>query len=286
MYVNSNLVGYNYLTECIELTDNHNIITIISSGIHDRNGFICFAGMCLAPRFSLAAQDSKQVLDSWKWFVNQLGEDGGYFEYSVEGAAIAMYLDGSSLVSTPYRVIGLIVELFRLDSLGVDVKPKIRHIMSQVKGHLRKSKRMTEHPDKLGTMTYLLTFLNSIVAETLIALVAKQLGHDVKLGESPDVVIDNIAVEIKSPETNVESAIENIVEKGFDKANLVVINSLQIPENWLKNKATIMGEVDISMALTQALSLAKNNRRCLLFYGNRISREYKVAYFGRVVILK
>lgn len=279
-------IGYSYLNRCVDINDDHTKFSIRANGMFIIDEFFCYAGVCVHPQLSLSAHGSKEVIEAWKWFIAQVGVEPVTFTNAVEKASIASYIFGATTTSIPYKILGLAVDLHRLYQKDVNISPKIKMLRNSIQSHVRKSNK--ESIDILGLqkVAYLAKYLNNIASEIKLALIALLLGNKIRIGESPDLYIDGIAVEVKHPERANRSNIQNAVERGLDKANFVAINSAVFKKAWLNDyKVKPLAQTALSSALDTAIKLVKNNQRCLLFYDIKYA-DYKVGYVGQVVIIR
>lgn len=279
------VIGFTYLHDCLEINSDHTKLTIEAKGLSRQGDLICLGGICVNPSLSIGAKDVQEILDSWQWLVAKLRVEPYGFMNAIEKATIAKYLLGGTFTPIPHLTLGLGVDLHRLHSGGVNISHKLKSIKDAVKGHIRKANRQVTDFKSLEKIASLLNYLDRVASELRLGVTANIMGYNVTLGESPDLAINGVPVEVKTPHST-ESGIRNAIESGLKRSNLVAINQLKFNRKWIEEYSkTIMAETSLQNALNVALSLSLNKKRCALFYGLTYDGS-NIGYAGRVVILK
>jgi hypothetical protein len=285
--INSHLVAIDYLNECFELNEEEDKFQVINNGMSMNEKFICYAGQCVLPHISLSARDPKEVIEAWTWFVTQCDLDVDEFTNLIERTSLLSYIFGRTPYSIPFKIIGLTVDLYRLNSVGVDTAPKIRKLKRDIRSHMKKAEKQVTSLIQSEKIVPLLNFLEDIASETHLGILAKRVGYnDIELGESPDLLVHGVKIEVKHPNVNTKSAICRNIDRGLSKAQVVAIDHLKFERKWLDsyNAENILGEQALEYALKSAINMAKRNKKCILFFGNKFE-NMKFGYVGRLVIL-
>jgi hypothetical protein len=216
----------------------------------------------------------------------QLGWPIEEIETEIEISALIDFIVTGMADTSIFHILALATDIRRLNSLNVDVSSKISELKKQVKGHMRSSKRL-RNQDKGGSVfrvAQLSHFIADLSSETRLAILAKKSEHDVKLGETPDLIIDGVGVEVKCLRA-VGGRVDfsDRVVKGLKQgAQIVAVETGDMrKQNIADLQSTWLGVNDLETALDTVTLAAKNGRSCvLLFTGTN------KGYLGRSILLK
>ena len=188
-------------------------------------------------------------------------------------------------IGTNIYIFSLIVDLYELDSLGVDTSAKIAEIGKQIRSYMRIFDKLkdTKIWKALSRTEDLRLYLSNVSSECRLARIAKRYGFDVKLGVHPDLTIDGKKIEVKRVSSFDKFAgLSNPIEEGLKQnSDITVIEVHSLEKRSIKGfKTTWLGRGNLRSTLKTALSFKRNGNCILLFSGTTEGLE------GRVILLK
>jgi len=225
----------------------------------------------------------ENVVHSWNWLIERLNLDAEQFQTVIEAEAILELLATGQEEGLLFHLLSLAVDLHELDSEGIDVESKISELGKHARAHLRKYEKLKDNFAvqalfKIGALRF---YMANVSSESRLARLAKEWGHDVKLGKHPDLIIDGKGLEVKRARTTHRLAsLLNLIKKGLkQKVDLIAIQVVGLDKREIKGiKTTWLATDRLSSVLKS--SLTHKGKCVLLFCGtNR-------GYFGRIILLK
>jgi hypothetical protein len=245
------------------------------------------------------ASTPEKIIEAWNWF-NARTETTDDYWLAIEAETVWNFLKYNwSPFTTEFRemyladILSLINDLHTLQSLKVDVTPKLLEIKNEkIKGNIEAYQRLTEnenfHINSRATKTAFLRIrkirqeLANLSAESRLALFAKDKGFKVIISKSPDLLIDDKKVEVKKPKVLFDkprkqanringvlfihedkSKIENLsqhIKNGFkQKADIVAIEVNHLEKRPISgyNPKWLGGIVALERALQNAINYDK-----------------------------
>ncbi len=261
-------------------------INIKEAGLKIRKGLVGIAGTYYHPH-TIGAVNSEHVIESWDWLFSKNNFAKKEFEEFLEAMSILrMIISGKNEVAIQH-IMGLAVDLKFLSDNKIDVEQKINELMSKIKGNWRKFNRLLNEGKEVYAemhMRDMALTISDMQAESALARIAYQLKMQVEMKKNPDLIIDNVRVEVKNDrhdETNSER-FESKIDKGLEQGGELVSIFTDLKKKSHKNKKiTWYASESISVALPVAIELCKKGRKCvLLFTGSN------KGFFGRVGLLR
>lgn len=266
------------------------------------------------------AVSPEKVIEAWNWF-NVKTESNDDYWMAIEAETVWDFLRYNWRPSTSdfresliVNILSLVVDLYRLDSLQVDVTTKLLEIKNEkIRGNMEAYRKLVDneiHNNAKSTKDAFLRIrkirqeLANLSAESRLAIFAKDKGFDVIISKSPDLLINKKRVEVKRPKVKFvnarkqadinnsmlflhedKSIIEDIsahIKKGFDqKADIIAIEVNHLEKRPISgfNSKWLGGIVDLEKALHDAIDYSKKGT-VLLFKCRRDG------YQGRVLRCK
>ncbi len=181
----------------------------------------------------------------------------------------------------------LVVDLKKLYDAGINIDKKITELSSKIKGNLRAFNKRKDNDAgpalfRIGLLT---RELSDLSAEARLARFANAVGMDVKIQKSPDILIENVRVEVKFDRKDRMSDIgfSNKIKKGLkQKGSLVAIFTGTFERKKIRGmRITWLPNDSLLNALKQGISVCKNGKKCvLLFTGTN------KGYFARLGLIR
>lgn len=276
-------------------------INIGPIGLKRKNDFVGIAGFYYKPSY-FGCKDVTTFIDSWNWFLKKVSINEEEFTQLLEASSIIHLLIVGFDEGLIFYLFALIHDLFLLNSLHVDVEQKILEIRRKIMGNLRsyskwKNKKISEGFKRIQ---FLKSDLANLSSESGLAIFAKLQGFSVKMGISPDLVIEQKKIEVKNRVTpqrmivvglsetpdivehNNLDNLKNSFDRGLkQKPDIVAIEVSNLDKREVKGyKLTWMARGNLKKILRNTLDFTKKGKLVLLFMVN----DKEVS--GRLVIIK
>lgn len=261
-------------------------INLKENGLKTREGLIGLAGTYYHPNH-LGAKNNQQVIDSWNWLFTQSDFPKKDFEGFLEGLAIMRMITTGTNQIVLQHIMSLAIDLKELHDNGIKTDEKITELISKAKGNWRKfnklmsAEKMAQSSVQMNEMSLTIA---DMLAESVLAKIAHKLDLHVEMKKSPDLIIDNVRVEVKNDrqlEGN-SKRFENKVNRGLKQGGELVAIFTDTKKQSIKDKKiTWCATETISIALPMAIELCKKGRKCvLLFTGSN------KGFFGRLGLIR
>lgn len=246
-------------------------INLGETGPKIKDGLVGMAGAYLHPTL-VGATSCEQVVDSWDWLFNQFKSDRAELETHIEFTHILMFISTGVYETVLNRAMTLAVYLKALHDRGIDVGEKISELNRKISGNMKafRQLRATDTGEGLIRLKAMLDQISDTLSESEVALIAAKTGMKVVLGNSPDLMIDGVKVEVKHFRTEKvdEGALSNKMREGLAQGGeIIAISSPDLrPKNLRSVKLRWLPADRLSCSLMLATELAKKGKRCVLLY--------------------
>ena len=276
------------MKEFVQIEDDKNgtIINIGEPGLKTKEGLIGLGGNYFTP-FYLGADNAKEVIDSWNWVFEYMEIPKKDFEQSLEFSYVLDFISSGKAETKIFKIMSLVVDLKKLYDAGINIDKKITELSSKIKGNLRAFNKRKDNDAgpalfRIGLLT---RELSDLSAEARLARFANAVGMDVKIQKSPDILIENVRVEVKFDRKDRMSDIgfSNKIKKGLkQKGSLVAIFTGTFERKKIRGmRITWLPNDSLLNALKQGISVCKNGKKCvLLFTGTN------KGYFARLGLIR
>jgi hypothetical protein len=236
-----------------------------SLGLKVQGNFVGLGHILYRPEF-LGARSVQEVLDSWDWLLEKTHVDSANLQMALEACSLIVILKTGIEEGKDVHIFSLVVNLRKLDSLGVDVTPKIDEFGREIRGHIKSFRKL----EKKGIWNAILVaqelrkYLSNVSSECFLARIAKSYGFNVELSEHPDLIINDRMVEVKRASSyDFRSLLKDAQNQPHEIIAIEVnsLNQIEIPnyENiWSK-------EVELKSALESSLETKWKGDIVLLF---------------------
>jgi hypothetical protein len=275
--------------ELIKVKGNIAEIELGSLGLKIRNGLIGMGGCYYLPDIFWGGS-TDHVFEAWEWFIMNMKVDKERFEKAIETESIIEFLVRGREQGLLQYLLSLAVDMFDLSSLGVDISSKISELGSQVRGHLRKFEKLGNKARSFFIIGSLRSYMADLSSECRLARVARKYGYSVILEKHPDLMINNVKVEVKrarfryldvKDEKRRSSVnLSNPIKSGMRQdADIIAIDCLDLEKRNIKGiKAVWLGRGKLKEILKAALTIGMNRKCVLLFCATN------KGFFGRVIL--
>lgn len=257
-------------------------ISLTDVGIKIKGDLIGLGGMYYYPHF-FGADNAMQVVESWNWLMSQLKIPKEELEVMIEGYCIIDFIFTGRNMPQIYRMMSLAMDLKILQEMNIDVSSKISELNEKAKGNFRAFKKFNAKDDA-SSITRIREIINQLAdlsTESRLAVIAKRMGKDVQIGKSPDLLIDNIRVEVKFDrgEGMDNNTFLNKLSKGFNQGgSMVAIDTMDLRvKNTEKIKLTWLPTTTLKNSLELGIKATKNGRKCVLLFSGS-----NKGYFGKL----
>jgi len=229
----------------------------------------------------LGAQSAQEVLESWNWLLKKTHVDSEILQMALNTSSLIMILKTGIEEGLDVYIFNLAINLRRLESLGVNVTPKIKEFGEEIRGHIKSFQKWKKKRIWKGIVTtqYLRKYLYHVSSECYLASISKFYGLDVRLGRHPDLTINGKKVEVKRASSyNLSSSIKS-AQGQFHDIIAIEVDSLKqrpIPHH----EATWLNEEKLKDAIMSALTLRHRGDIVLLFMTTLEGLK------GRIILLK
>ena len=291
--INDKVIFEFNIGELINVKEGKLNIELGEAGLKTKGNLVGMSGLYYSPEL-FGGGNVQNVHNSWDWFMKKIPQDPETFQNVLEAESVLELLLAPIEEGLLYYFLSLVVDLYELDSLGVDLDSKITELRRQVKGHMRKYEKLKDKtkPDALSRIRKLRLYLADLSSECRLAKLAKLYGFNVKLGIHPDLTIDGRKIEVKrvrrkyniskSEVTLPLISLSNPIKQGLrQNADIVAIDVNNLEKRNIKGFKTVwLGRTTLKNALQNALAYRKNGNYILLFLGTNKD------YYGRIILLK
>lgn len=214
----------------------------------------------------LGAQSIQEVLESWNWLLEKTHVDSEILQMALNTSSLIIILKTGIEEGLDVYIFNLAINLRRLESLGVNVTPKIEEFGEEIRGHIRSFQKWEKKRIWEGIVTTqkLRKYLCNVSSECYLALISKFYGLDVRLGKHPDLIINDKKVEVKRASSyNLSSSIKSAQGQIHDIIAIKVDSLKQRPIP--HHEATWLNEEKLKDAIMNALTLRQTGDIVLLF---------------------
>lgn len=260
-------------------------------GLKTKNNLIGMGGLYYNPKF-FGGENSQNVLNSRNWFVKKAQINEETFKEAMEIESVYELLLTGVDVGLLYYFLSLIVDLYALDSLGVNINAKMSELRKQIQGHVRKYNKLgCYNIEAFLRIRDLRLYIADLSSECRLARLAKLYGFDVKLGIHPDMTINGKSLEVKrvrgkyiisKESVTLKTSLSNPVREGLRQgADIVAIEVNNLEKRDLKDFKTVwLGKGTLKNVLGTALTYRGKGSLIMLF-ASTIEGN-----FGRMILLK
>jgi hypothetical protein len=249
-------------------------------GLKTKGNLVGLGHILYNPRF-FGARDVLNVINSWNWLVKETKVNEEELQMAFESSSLAMLLVAGAEFGKDVFFFSLIVDLFELNSAGIDTKPKIEEFGHQIRSHLRKfGNLLDKEPWKAFIIAdFLKDYLFNVSSECRLARKAKLYGFEIVFSKHPDLRINGKRVEVKNLRSH---SLSNPIVKGLKQPHDIIAIEVETLEKRVipNRKANWLGKDDLSKTLQTALSCGDENEKILLFMNT--AEGWK----GRILLLK
>lgn len=265
---------------------NGTTIHLDDQGIRKRGELVGMGGFFVHPQ-SIGAKDADEVVHSWNWMFSKMTIKKEDLEAELEGTYIMTFLGSGIATPVIFNIASLALDLKRLDDRDVATKEKITEANRKIGGNVRAFNRFkdTKPFEALVRMLELTHQLSDMSAESRLALVAKTAGMDIKIGRSPDLMINDVRVEVKFDRKDRMDvgAFVNKVKRGISQGGMVLaIQTGDFESKKIQGvKLKWFPATHLQDTLRMAIQTARNGRRTLLLYAGTSS-----GYLGKVALVR
>lgn len=253
-------------------------------GLKTKGNFVGMGYILYSPEI-FGGSNVQNVLDSWDWLIRKIQVNEETLQIALEACSLSLLLLTGVDMGTNIYIFSLIVDLYELDSLGVDTSAKIAEIGKQIRSYMRIFEKLKDIRiwKALFRTEDLRLHLSNVSSECRLARIAKRYGFDVKLGVHPDLTINGKKVEVKRISSfDRFASLSNPIEEGLNQNPDIIaieVNSLE-KRNIKGFKTKWFGRGNLRSTLETALAFKRNGNCILLFSGTTEGLE------GRIILLK
>lgn len=237
-----------------------------STGPKIKGNFVGLGHILFSPNY-FGAKSAKEFLDAWNWFVTKTHVDAEKLQMALETCSLMQLLVTGVEEGKDVAFFSLIINLRKLDSLGIDITAKIEEFGEELRGRIRSFWKLEKTMWKaIFVAKKLREYLFNVSSECFLARIAGFYGFSVKLGKHPDLKIDSREVEVKRANSfNLSSTIEAAKGQQHDIIAIEADSLTQRPIPY--HKSTWLNEGNMIENLKKALTLEWNGEIVLLFKG-------------------
>jgi hypothetical protein len=249
-------------------------------GLKVEGNFVGLGHILYNPEF-LGAQSIQEVSESWDWLLEKTHVDSENLQMALEICSLIVILKTGIEEGKDVNIFNLAVNLRRLESLGIDVTPKIDEFGEEIRGHIKSFWRWEKKRvwNSILIAQKLREYLSNVSSECFLARISKSYGFDVRFGKHPDLTINGKRVEVKRPNSyNLSSSIDSAQGQLHDIIAIEVDSLKQRPIPY--HEATWLDEEKLKDAITNALTPRWNDNVVLLFMATLEGLK------GRIILLK
>jgi len=278
-------------------------------GLNVKDNLVGMGGFYYNPKY-FGGDNAQKVIAAWDWFLKKMQVDEEDFLVALEGELVWETLLTGFEEGLTYYVLSLVVDLYALDSLGLNVTTKISEVGKQIRNHMRVYEKLSRKKEfslsvkAVGDAYYriknLRLYLANLSSESRLARLAKLYGFDVKLGIHPDLTINGKSVEVKrvrgkyiipkerealitiiSSESASITSLSNPIREGLRQgADIVAIEVGDLKKKDVKGfKTTWLGKDTLERVLRSAAGY--NRKGIILLFSSTLE-----GIFGRIILAK
>jgi len=249
-------------------------------GLKVEGKFVGLGHILYNPEF-LGAKSVHEVLESWDWLIEKTHVDSENLQMALETCSLIVILKTGIEEGIDINIFNLAVNLRKLESLGIDVTPKIEEFGEEIRGHIKSFWKWEKKGIWGGILTVqaLRKYLSNVSSECFLARISKSYGFDVRLAKHPDLIIDGKRVEVKRAHSyNLSSSIKG-AQGQLHHVMAIEVDSLK--QRPIPNREAIWSnEGELKGAIANALTSRWNYDTILLFTATLEGLK------GRIVYLK
>ncbi len=251
-----------------------------SFGLKVEGNFVGLGHILYNPEY-LGAQSIQEVVESWNWLLEKTHVDSEILQMALETSSLIIILKTGIEEGIDVYIFNLAINLRRLESLGINVTPKIEEFGEEIRGHIKSFQKWEKKRIWNGILTTqeLRKYLYNVSSECYLARISKSYGLEVRLGKHPDLTINDKKVEVKRASSyNLLSSIESAQDQIHDIIAIKVDSLKQRPIP--HHEATWLNEEKLKDAIMNALTLRQVDDIVLLFMTTLEGLK------GRIILLK
>lgn len=261
------------------------VININNPGAKRRDEMVGIGGVYCHPNW-FGANNAEEAIAAWDWFFQETRITKEQITIIEAYFVMRLISSGQNQIQT-YRILALASALKHLHDKGVNVESKLSEIGNKIRGNFRAFKRLNKKNsiESWFRIMELIKFLSDMSAESSLAEFAMLTGHNVKICKHPDILIDDVKVEVKydrKESMSNETSLLGDIEKGLrQKGQLICIFTGDFRQKKLKKfKLRWLATTRLLESLNFSLRAAKNGKKCVLLF----SGSYN-GYVGRIALI-
>ena len=145
-------------------------------------------------------RNTQEILNSWNYIIKRFKVNASDLQFALEASSIVRLLLTGVEIGQDVNILSVFVDLTKLESLGINIEPKIHEFRRAIKGHLRSFTSLEEENmlKALGVALDLRSYLNNVSSESALARIANFNGFEVAFGINPDLKINKKGIEVKN----------------------------------------------------------------------------------------
>ena len=185
--------------ELIKETKGTFAVRFGSIGLTVNRKFIGLGHIQYSPQL-LGARNTQEILNSWNYIIKRFKVNASDLQFALEASSIVRLLLTGVEIGQDVNILSVFVDLTKLESLGINIEPKIKEFGRAIKGHLRSFTLLEEENmlKALGVALELRSYLNNVSSESALARIANFNGFEVAFGINPDLKINKKGIEVKN----------------------------------------------------------------------------------------
>lgn len=186
--------------ELIKEKNGNIAIRFGSIGLTVKGKFIGLGHIQYGPEF-LGARNTREVFDAWNYIVKRFKVNASDLQFVLEASSLMRLMLIGVEIGQDVNILSVFIDLTKLESLGINIEPKINEFGRQIKGHLKSFSTLEKENILLALMGVALklrSYLNNVSSESALARIANYYGFDVAFGKNPDLTINKKGIEVKN----------------------------------------------------------------------------------------
>lgn len=265
---------------------NGTTISLGDAGLKVREGLVGIASVYYDPNY-LDADSVQQVIDSWNWMFSNNNFSKDEFETFLEGMTIIRVIMTGEIPMYIQQIMSLAINMKKLNGIGINTDEKISELMSKSKGNWRKIKKYVGQNRTdlvLIQIDEMLLTIADMLVESILAIESYSCGFKMQMKKSPDLLIENIKVEVKNvrhytiTSNNFETKLNTGIKQGGEIIAIFTRGGIKSIKH---NKITWWPIESLSTSLSMSLDLCKKGRKCVL-----LLTKSGYEYFGRMGLIR
>jgi len=173
-------------------------ITFGSMGLTVKGNFVGLGHIQYSPEF-LGARNIREVLDAWNYMINKFRVNPEDLQMALESSSLMGLLLTGIEEGKDVNILSIFVDLKELESLGINIEPKVQEFGEEIRGHIRSFCKLEKKNmwHAILVAQALRKYLSNASSECSLARIAKFYGFSVNFKKNPDLIINGKGFEVK-----------------------------------------------------------------------------------------